>query len=215
MRVLIFGDSITQGFWDNKGGWATRLAGQYVPHKLEDLAGEWTLFFNLGVSGDFVHNVLERLKTETKVRQWKKEPVTIILNVGVNDSVLINNKVKMEADDFQKQYEKLIDASLKLTKNVLCVGLSAVDANLTDPWKYGDHEQWLNNRIDLFEDTIKQSARRKEVPIVPIYDKFRAEMAKGTKLHADGLHPNSAGHQLIAEAVQPFLDDILESNKSE
>lgn len=209
MRVLIFGDSITQGFWDGKGGWPTRLAGNYIPHKREDLAGEWTLFFNLGVSGNFTADVLARLESEAKVRRWKDEPETILLSVGINDAVLINNKVKVESDDFQAQYDQLIDAALGLTNKVLCVGLSAVDADQTNPWKYGDHEQWLNNRIDLFEDTIKQSAKRKNVPFVPIYDKFRAEMDKGTKVHADGLHPNSAGHKLIADAVHPFLDELL------
>ena len=211
MRVLIFGGSITQGFWDSKGGWVSRIANDYIPHKLEDLEAEWTLFFNLGVSGDFVDNILGRLEPETLVRQWNKEPITIILSTGINDAVLVNNRVKMESDEFQKKYDLLIDTALKLTNKVLCVGLSAVDANLTNPWKYGNHEQWLNNRIDLFEDTIKQSAKRKDVPFVPVYDKFRAEMEKGIKLHSDGLHPNSTGHKLIAEAVHPYLDALLRS----
>ncbi len=211
MRVLIYGGSIAQGFWDAKGGWAARLASAYIPHKLEDLAGEWTLFFNLGVSGDFTADVLARLEPETKARQWKQEPVVIVLSAGINDAVLINNRVKMEDHDFQELYDKLIETALKLTDKVLCVGLTAVDADLTNPWKYGDHEQWLNNRIDLFEDTIKQSAERVGVPFVPIYDKFRTEMAKGINLHSDGLHPNSLGHKLIAEAVQPYLDEILQS----
>lgn len=212
MRVLIFGDSITQGFWDVKGGWTTRLASLYIPHKLEELAGEWTLFFNLGVSGDFVSNVLARMESEAKVRRWKNEPVAIILSVGINDAVLIENRVKIESDDFQKQYDKLIDAAQKLSDKVLCVGLSAVDPQQTNPWKYGDHEQWLNNRIDLFEDTIKQSAMRKGVLFAPVYDKFRAQMDKGVKMHSDGLHPNSTGHKLIADIVQPFLDKMLQAS---
>lgn len=210
MRVLIFGGSIAQGFWDSKGGWATRLASHYIPHKLEDLEREWTLFFNLGVSGNFASDVLVRLEAETKARQWKDEPITILLSTGINDAVLIKNKVKIESEDFQKQYDELIDKALSLTKNVICVGLSAVDPELTNPWQYGDHEQWLNNRIDLFEDTIKQSAKRKEVTFVPIYDEFRTQMDKGIKMHSDGLHPNSEGHKLIANAIKPFLDEILE-----
>ena len=209
MRVLIFGGSIAQGFWDAKGGWPARLASQYIPHKLEDLAGEWTLFFNLGVSGDLTADVLARLEPETKARQWKQEPVVIVLSAGINDAALVENRVKMEDHDFQELYEKLIATALKLTDKVLCIGLSAVDAELTNPWQYGDHEQWLNNRIDLFEDTIKRSAEHAGVPFVPIYDTFRAAMAKGATLHSDGLHPNSLGHKLIAEAVHPFLDEIL------
>ncbi|TAH32873.1 SGNH/GDSL hydrolase family protein [Candidatus Saccharibacteria bacterium] len=211
MRVLIFGGSIAQGFWDAKGGWPARIASAYIPHKLEDLAGEWTLFFNLGVSGDFTADVLARLEPETKARQWKDEPVVIVLSAGINDAVLVNNRVKMEDHDFQELYDKLLATALKLTDKVLCVGLTAVDAERTNPWQYGDHEQWLNNRIDLFEDTIKRSAERAGVPFVPIYDTFRAEMAKGIDLHSDGLHPNSFGHKLIAEAVQPYLDEILRS----
>ncbi len=211
MRVLVFGGSITQGFWDTKGGWVTRLSSEYIPHKLDDLAGEWTLFFNMGISGNFLKDVLARLESETKARQWKNELVTIVLNVGINDASLVNNRVKIESEDFQKQYDELIDAALKLSNKVLCVGLSAVDPDRTNPWPYGDHEQWLNNRIDLFEDTIKQSAKRKNVPFVPIYDNFRKQMDKGVSMHSDGLHPNSNGHKLIAEAVRPILDDLLGS----
>lgn len=29
MRVLVFGDSITQGFWDTEGGWVERLRKYY------------------------------------------------------------------------------------------------------------------------------------------------------------------------------------------
>jgi lysophospholipase L1-like esterase len=210
MRVLVFGGSITQGFWDSKGGWVARLAKSYTPHTLKDLAGEWTLFFNLGVSGNTIKDVEARLENEARARIWKNQTSVIILSTGINDAVLINNRVGMETDEFQKKYYGLIDTAKKVSDKVLCVGLSAVDQELTNPWQLGDgHEQWLNNRIDLFEDTIKQSAKRREVPFVPIYDKYREMMAKGKKMHSDGLHPNDAGHELIAELVKPEIEKLL------
>lgn len=30
-QILVFGASITQGFWDKQGGWAIRIAKKYAP----------------------------------------------------------------------------------------------------------------------------------------------------------------------------------------
>lgn len=46
MRVLVFGDSITQGYWDTEGGWVKRIRSHYDLLQITDLNGrdEPTIF---------------------------------------------------------------------------------------------------------------------------------------------------------------------------
>ena len=213
MRVLVFGDSITQGFYDSQGGWAQRLINEYHAETLAGLDsddGRWVEVFNLGISGDTANGVLKRLDAEIAARQLYPGDEVIVIAIGCNDSILKDNLVVTEEYDFEAQIEELVDKALEHTKRVLVVGLAPVEQKLTDPWKFSSSgKQWKNNRIDLFEDIIKQVAGRKKVPFVPVYDVLKAEQDKGAKLHADGLHPNDEGHKMIADLVKPRLEELL------
>ncbi len=209
MRVLIFGDSIAQGYFDDDaGGWAGRIAAHYQKQTLKDLAGEWVEVFNLGVSGDRAAGVLNRLRRETEARRLIDDEECIVLAVGINDSMLRDNRAMIDEYDFQKTYEKLLDEALKLAPRVICAGLTAVNESETDPWPYSrTGKQWKNNRINLFEDTIKQSAERKEVAFVPLHDEFLKRSQK-TGMLADGLHPNAAGHEFIARELLAAIEAL-------
>lgn len=209
MRVFLFGDSITQGFYDDKsGGWANQLNVHYQKKALADLSSAKTEVFNLGISGDTAEGVLGRLKPEVETRRLYDDEDCIVLAVGINDSILINNRVVNDVHDFQEVYDRLIDEALALCPRVICVGLTAVKESETDPWTYSSSgKQWKNNRINLFEDTIKQSAEFKEVPFVPIHDQFLKLLGK-KQLLADGLHPNTEGHRFIAREVLAAIEAI-------
>lgn len=213
MRILIFGDSITQGFFDSRGGWANRLANSYHEKKLKDPKVEWPTVFNLGVVGDFVQNVLDRVKNETKARRFMDEKVIIVIAVGINDSMLIDNRAVSDIYSFQEKYEKLIDTVTKLSDKYLFLGLSAVDERLTGSNTGG--EQYLNNRINLFEDCIKQSCERKSVPFAPVHDMFIGQLDSNHSLLADGLHPDEAGHSLLYEIIAPEIDAVVRSKNSQ
>lgn len=209
MRVYIFGDSIAQGYFDTQSsGWVSRLAAHYQQEALKDLDGEWVEVFNLGVSGDVVRGVLGRVEREVEARRLSSDQECIVLAVGINDTILRDNRVADEEYEFQHLYEQLIDEALTLCPRVICIGLTAVDESQTDPWKYSSTgKQWKNNRINLFEDIIKQSAELKEVPFVPLHDAFLTASAE-TELLADGLHPNSAGHAFIAQKVLEAIEAL-------
>jgi len=213
MRILIFGDSIAQGFFDSRGGWVQRLINDYHSQTLEEIDkqdGRWIECFNLGISGDTVQGVLDRLSNEVKARQLDDSDDIVVVAIGTNDSILRNNQAIMDVYEFQEILEKLLHQAKDLASKLLLVGLPAVDQSLTDPWAYSStKKQWHNKRIDVFEDTIKQSAERIDLPFVPVYDRFKAELDNGRELLSDGLHPNEAGHQLILELVKPELEKLL------
>lgn len=205
MRVFVFGDSIAQGYFDTKsGGWASQLSMHYLREANSPEGSEWLSVFQLGVSGDTVNGVLDRIDHEVGARRLFEQEECIVLAIGINDSKLIENLPFSEEYDFQANYEKLIDRALKLCPRVICVGLSAVNEEVVNA---SGSESFLNNRINLFEDIIKQSSLRKEVAFVPIHDKF-LRVCKETDLLADGLHPNTAGHKLIAKEVLAAIEAL-------
>lgn len=207
MRIFVFGDSTAQGLYDTSGGWVARIASTLHQKSLDNmLSGDGEsnfMVYNLGVSGDSTGGVLARIKQEVEARRILEDDELIILAVGINDSVLkADNTVLMDVYEFQETYEKLIKEALKLTSHVYCLGLTAVDENLTSPWPYSSTgEQYRNNRINLFEDSIKQSTERLSVQFIPTHDQFLGQLGSGQSLLADGLHPNEAGHELIASVV--------------
>ncbi len=216
MRILVFGDSIAQGFWDMNGGWVQRIGTTLHQASLDNmLHGDGKSYievYNLGVSGDTTEGVLKRLKQEVEARRTDENSEVIIIAIGINDSILkSDNTVLMDVYEFQTEYEKIILEAQKVTGQVYCLGLSAVDETQTSPWKYSSKgKQWRNNRINLFEDAIKQSAERLSVPFIPVHDAFMGQLNAGQLLLADGLHPNEAGHELIANIVREQVIKIAE-----
>lgn len=211
MRVYIFGGSTAQGYYDTQGGWATRIAVHYQQEALKHLDDETIVrdeVFNLGVAGDTTEGVLGRIKAEVEARRLIEDDECIILAVGMNDTILIENRVVTEVNDFQERYEALIDEALKLCPRVICIGLTAVRESEADPWAYSSRgKQWKNNRIKLFEDTIKQSALRKEVAFVPIHEAFQ-KLNSEMNLISDGLHPNDAGHAFMTREIMPAIEAL-------
>jgi lysophospholipase L1-like esterase len=96
MRVLIFGDSITQGFWDTEGGWVSRLRKYYnelqvqALHKRDD-----PVIFSLGVSADMSDDILKRVEAETKVRTRHNDLPAVVVQVGTNDSSTEDGKARI------------------------------------------------------------------------------------------------------------------------
>ena len=213
MRILIFGDSIAQGFFDSRGGWAQRLASNLhikTANAMKHGEDFYVEVHNIGISGDTIDGLTNRLKSDMERRRLYKEPELIIIAIGTNDAILKDNKAVEDVYEFQEKVERLIDMTTDMTDKVLFVGIPPVDESQTDPWLFSSTgKQWKNNRLDLFEDTIKQAAELKDVEFVPVFNKFFETMEKGYELHADGLHPNDAGHELIYKLVKLKLDWML------
>ncbi|HVH14523.1 MAG TPA: SGNH/GDSL hydrolase family protein [Candidatus Angelobacter sp.] len=71
--VLVFGDSIVMGLWDERGGWPERL-----------WVGRSRVVYNLGVDGETSEDVTRRFYSEAESRGANKNSV-IIFAVGIND----------------------------------------------------------------------------------------------------------------------------------
>jgi lysophospholipase L1-like esterase len=83
MRILFFGDSITQGFWSVDGGWVEKIRKHYDGISMQDLDHNiQPEIFNLGISGDTTRNLLRRIEGEILARKWKHDPLIVVIAIG-------------------------------------------------------------------------------------------------------------------------------------
>ncbi len=208
MRVLVFGDSITQGFWDSKGGWVNRLRKHYDERQLRDLEHDTEpTIFNLGVSGDRIASLLWRFENETMARLGREEQIACVFAIGINDTYLEGKDPVASPDIYQESLNELLNKAKKFTDRILFVGMSPCDEAKTTPVAWRDIT-YTNERILEFEQVLKKFCEDNDLPYVQIFEKFQAKQ-KEQELFADGLHPNDAGHQLIAELVKPALESLI------
>lgn len=213
MRVLIFGDSITQGFWDTDGGWVDRLRHHYDSLQVTDLQGrDEPTIFNLGVSADNSANILQRIAPETTARTRHNKLPIVVIQIGINDSSIDESAddggVGLPIETYEQNLREIIKTIKPLSSHIIFVGLSACDESRTTPVSWGDFH-YTNQNIKQYEDTMAKVAAELNVPFIPIFDAFLAESKKGVDLLPDGLHPNNAGHafmyRIISEKLAPLL----------
>lgn len=202
MTILVFGDSIAQGFHDNQGGWADRLKQSFLqPATSKDRSAS---VFNLGINGDAAENVVKRLALETRARLKGEEPVGIVIAVGINDSMVFKGVAVNSPEMFGGEMQQILAAARQYTDKLLFVGLTACDEAKTTPVAWGDFT-YTNQRVWEFEQALRRFCRDNSLPLVKLFERFKRQ----PELLADGLHPNQDGHKLIADLVRPELDKLL------
>jgi len=209
MRVLVFGDSIAQGYWDSEGGWVERLRRYYDGLALKDLrTHNQPAVFNLGVSGDTTRNLLARIELETKVRKWPGDLLVAIVAIGTNDDLFENGKQFVDPEEFRVNIQKVITILKPLVEKIMFVGNAACDEKLTTPVSWDDIH-YTNEQMKKYEQIVQKVAAEQKLPFVPVFETFQTKMAAGENLLADGLHPNDAGHEFIFQLIRPELDKLL------
>lgn len=206
MKVLVFGDSITQGFWDvAMGGWVARIRKHY-DQKEQSTGRERPTIFNLGVSAHASDNLLDRIENETKARM-NKEPIVIVIAIGVNDARIKTDGNYMEVNQYKDNLASLLKMARKYSDQVMFVGLTPCVDDLTHPVTWGS-TVYDNSRIKEFDSALFEFCEANNVPIVEMYDAFSKEQAKRDLL-PDGLHPNDDGHQFMADLILPKLEELV------
>jgi lysophospholipase L1-like esterase len=206
MRVLVFGDSIAQGFWDNEGGWVNRLRKFYDKQMIGGEDNDPPTIFNLGVSGNSSEDIVMRFENEVKARNndgW----TTIVIAVGVNDARTKAGKNFTDIAKYIENLGELLKMAIELAGSVLFVGLTPCVEERSNPVSWGD-TSYTNERIMEFDKALQDFCKQHNAPFVNIFEPFSEQQQK-TELLPDGLHPNNAGHELIYQLVKPKLEEQL------
>ncbi len=196
LRILAMGDSIVYGFGDPEGGgWVERLRRQWMC-----LDGSGHALYNLGIRGNGVSQVADRLEMEFRQRGELRNhhPDLIILSVGVNDSPRVgkpDGKLMTDFPYFQEKLADLLDKAQELCP-VLFVGMVPVNESkmpFLDCLYYNHVDQYR------YKQACQQACVMREIPYLDIFDLW---MGRGINwinahLNKDGLHPNVAGYQSL------------------
>lgn len=205
-KVLVFGASTTQGFWDTEGGWVQRLRNYYDTLEVKSLTHRQPIIFNLGVSGDTTQELLARFAGETRARLAGHDKPIFIFSIGGNNAREENGQLHGSFESYRRDLDELLAQAKQYSDKILFVGLSACDESRTTPvsWRNIDYR---NENIWKVEQLMRATCHEQTLPHVPVFEKF----VDAPELLADGLHPNNAGHKLIAELVRTELDKLLAS----
>lgn len=201
LRLVVLGDSLVYGFGDHEGGgWVERLRRQWM---LPDSAGH--VLYNLGVRGDRVQQVAQRLENEFRHRGELRNrlPDAIILSVGLNDSARVQSphgRNYTNFDDFKTVLEHLLDRAQQLCP-VLFVGMVPVD-EARMPFQnclYYNHADQYR-----YKEATQLACLERQIPYLDIFDSWlnRGSDWWRSRLTQDGLHPNVAGYQALFQDVQ-------------
>lgn len=193
--VIFLGDSITQG-WQN---FHNIIGGEEIWDKVYKPMNA----ANMGVNGDKTQNVLWRL-TEGKCldNDNAKNAKVVVLLIGINN--LINNFTPAQTVQGTQAILKVLEKKLPNTK-ILMLGAFPCWPPANSPTRI---------MIKEYNKAISKFADNKRVFFLDFGDKFLepdGSILKGNTMR-DSIHLTPKGYQIWADAMNPYLLDILNND---
>ncbi|HEY9630195.1 MAG TPA: GDSL-type esterase/lipase family protein [Coleofasciculaceae cyanobacterium] len=208
LRIVALGDSVIYGFGDPEGGgWVERLRRRWMS---PETAGH--VLYNLGVRGDGVRQVAQRLEQEFRHRGElrHKVPDAIVLSVGMNDAARLGHakgRNYTAFEDFQRDLTHLLDQAQQLC-SVFFVGMTPVDEAkmpFANSLYYSHADQYR------YKEATRLACLERQIPYLDIWEQWLDRGDWRSLISSDGLHPNSAGYKTLLqdflhwEAVRPWV----------
>lgn len=208
MRILFFGDSITDMARDRK--YNNLIYGQgvgYVNLIASELKYSDPVNFeviNRGISGNRIVDLYARVKSDV----WNFNPDVLSILIGINDIWHeIGDFNGVDIERFEKMYRILLEDTKKCLPNVKIM--------LLEPFflvgsATKEHIEEFSKAKE-YAKVVKKLANEFDCAFVPLQDKFDEAAKKfGAEYYLyDGVHPDSAGAKLIAnEWLKSFNKDI-------
>ena len=186
VRILAFGDSLTQGFGlPEDQGFVPQLQAWLRANGAPD-----AVVINAGVSGDTTAGGLARI-------DWAlgDDPDAVIVELGANDMLR-----GLDIEEMRANLEGILAA-------IEARGLPMILAGLPAPPNYG--EDYRKAFKAMFRDLAKRHG-------AIYYNSFLAGMGEGRNMfqvmrlmQSDGLHPNADGVEAIVAHIGPVVLDLI------
>lgn len=197
-RILFQGDSITDGGRGRNLDWNHVMGHGYqyiIASKLWfDFPKKQLMFFNRGISGNRVPDLLQRWENDT----ISLKPEVLSILIGINDTTAqVNGNPAFTEQSFETDYRKL----LELTKNALPgIKLIMCEPFILPVGKVKDKWEAYYSGISTRQKIVKSLAEEFNAIFVPFQQTFNDALKRAPAEYWiwDGIHPMPAGHQLMA-----------------
>lgn len=203
MRVLVFGDSIAYGAWDSQGGWVDRLKREANQLALESDGQTKLQIINLGIGGDTSTKILARLEAETTARYSVNWPFVFVFNFNANDERTRDDVPETTLEQFKQNTQAIIDIAKKHSDHILFVGTTPMG----EPEVPFKDAVYSDERVMEYEAAQKAIVEAAGIPFIDVREAF--ESAEENVFCFDKLHPNDAGHALLANVIKPKLWELI------
>ena len=209
IRIVALGDSTTEAGWEGnaKTVYAERLAAGLEARGVE------VEMINAGLSNTTSLQAVARLDRD--VRRYT--PDYVIVQFGINDSWIDVNlgrtAPRLTLEQYADSLRSIIDTlrsdgarPILMTPNPM--RWSELYGNeLRDPVLGFDFDdpRGINRLLDIYAERAREVARQENVPMVDVLARFEAygrvpgQDVRDLLITNDDIHPNDAGHALIAE----------------
>lgn len=202
--ITFIGDSITYGIG------LENLTNQYWLHLKNNMG--FSLTHNCGVSGSCVSTQgtrgFERSPLAIRVNAIPRADIFVIF-MGTNDfgcDVPIGTMEDTQDVSFLGAWNFVINTLKKRHPNTKILLMTALP-------RYSKKVNNLDLKLDAYVDAVKQVGQTHELPVIDLYtmmaDVFTEDACE--TYMPDKLHPNEAGHELMAQRIQTWLEDNVET----
>ncbi len=205
-RVLVFGASITAGFWDPEGGWAHYLAKDLHSRSLKN--NENHQLYNLSHSGDTSRDLVKRIGNEIEARYKPEKEYLIIISIGGNDALYFNeeDRNKVPLNEFRENLERIIEISKVYAENVVYVGGVPPNYEKLDPLPWSENESILKQDRQEYLSVAKEVCKSENVPTFMLPEMLEEDFGEHL---VDDLHPDTEGHRKIYNKLEPEIEQFL------
>lgn len=182
LRILAFGDSLTQGFGVPPG--------MDFPNVLEralKAKGVNAAIINAGVSGDTSAGGLARL--DWSLGDAKTQPDAAIVELGANDGLRGLPPAEME---------KNLDATLARLK---ARNIPVLLAGMKGPRNFG------STYAAEYDAVFPRLAKKYDVLFYPFF--LEGVALDRSLVQSDGLHPNPKGVEIIVSRIAPLVTELV------
>lgn len=216
LSIVAFGDSTTAP----RPGAVKRVYADVLQDKL---GSENAKVVNAGVPGNTTADALRRFDRDVA----EHKPAIVVVQFGINDAAVDvwkdppATQPRVSRQDYEKNLREIV-------KRVRALGARAILMTPNPnrwtpqmlklygqpPYRPGDPDGF-NVLLRDYAETMRRVAREEKLPLVDVYKAYdeRKEPAQSIDaLLLDGVHPNDAGHQLVAELLAKEIA-VLRSNR--
>jgi lysophospholipase L1-like esterase len=212
LQIFLLGSSNVYGAGAETAGWAD-LVKQKIHHKMyaPEGVGHKYEVFNFGKSGatvDFVKNSFP----EQLTHYGRGGKVITVVSVGANNARAVDRPDNFHStpQDFTRQMSALLDLLKKSSSAVVVLGSTPYAEAKTNPKANpltGGLSYFTNSRRLLFDHQTQKLCSEKNLAFLRLDIDEKTWLQK--YLYEDGIHPNQAGYQLLADLVYSTLTPII------